>query len=313
MGRGVLLLLAVAVALVGLSSAAQAVPPGRPGLIAFDNFNVDGESYDIFVVSENGTGLRNVTRTTTLDEYDPSWSPDARRIAFAAAEAGDMFTSIFVMNSDGSSRTRLVRGGVWQRSPAWSPDGRRIAFSQCTDLVEGDCSHARIVVVGADGRGLRAVSRPSQTEWMVDEKPAWSPDGRSIAFTRTPSFAMNTIWVVAADGARQRRILDDGSAAEHSPSWSPDNRLLAYATDFLGPDAIFVVRSDGRLRKRVVVQKPLSPEDAGGTAQSPAFAPSGSRIAVTFDGDIWTMNRSGGSRRRVTRDGGDNADWGRAG
>ena len=312
MGRVVLSLAAAAVALVAISSAAQAVPPGKPGLIAFDNFNVDGENYDIYVVNENGSGLRNMTRTPTQDESDPSWSPDGRRIAFATAEAGDSFTSIFVINSNGSGRRKLFRGGVWQRSPAWSPDGRRIAFSQCTDLVNGDCSHARIVVVGADGRGLRVVSRPSETEWMVDEKPAWSPDGKSIAFTRTPSFAMNTIWTVGANGARQHKILDDQSAAEHSPSWSPDARLLAYATDYLGPDAIFVVRSDGRQRKRVVVQKPLSPEDAGGTAQNPAFAPSGSRIAVTFDGDIWTMNRSGGSRRRVTRDGGDNADWARA-
>jgi TolB protein len=287
--------------------------PGGRGLVAL-SWSPDGEriafvrNESIWVVNAEGTAPRRLIRNAGL----PAWSPDGSKILFVGQRGGQgSSTEIWVANANGTGQRRLTHGdGAW--NPAWSPDGRRIAFSQCTELVEGDCPHARIVVVGADGRGLRVVSRPSATEWTVDEKPAWSPDGRSIAFTRTPSFAMNSIWVVRANGTGQRKVLDDRSAAEHSPSWSPDGRRLAYATDYSGPDAIFTVRPDGKLRKRVVVQKPLSPEDAGGTAQSPAYAPSGALLAVTFDGDIWTMNQSGGNRRRVTRDGGDNADWARA-
>ena len=310
MGRVALWIAGVACAVVGLAAAAQAVPPGRPGLIAFENFN--GEDYDLYVVRASGGGLRNITRTPDSDEHEPSWSPDSRRIAFAAAEAGDLNTAIFVMNSNGTDRRKLVGGGYWQRSPAWSPDGQWIAFSQCTEFVDGDCSSARIVVVRPSGSGLRAVSRPSPTEWMVDGKPAWSPDGSSIAFTRTPSFAMNSVWVVSANGAGAHKVVDDGSEAEHSPSWSPDGELVVYATDFSGPDAIYVARPDGTRRRRIVFQKALSPEDPGGLATNPAFAPSGAKIVLTFNEDLYTMDASGRKRHRITRDGGDEADWGRA-
>lgn len=311
MGRLVVRVAGVACALVAISTAAHALPSAQPAPIAFENFN--GEDYDIYVIRPGGAGLRNVTRTPETDEHEPAWSPDGRRIAFATAPAGYLDTAVFVMNRDGSGRRKLVAGRFWQRSPAWSPNGRWIAFSQCTQFVEGDCSSARIAAVHPDGSGLHAVSHPSRTQWMVDGEPAWSPDGRSIAFTRTPSFAMNSIWIARSDGSGARKVLDDGSEADHSPSWSADGKLLVYSTDVLGPDAIFVARPDGTHRRRIVLQKALSPEDPGGLAANPEFAPAGGRIVFTFNEDLWTMDSSGRHRHRVTHDGGDEADWGPAG
>ena len=87
---------------------------------------------------------------------------------------------------------------------------------------------------------------------------------------------------------------------------------FVYATDFLGPDAIYVARPDGTQRRRLVLQKALSAEDPGGLAANPAFAPSGSQIVLTFNEDLYTMNAQGRNKRRVTRGGGDEADWARA-
>jgi len=155
MSRVVLWVAVTAGAVFAIAGAARAVPPGPPGLIAFENFN--GEDYDIYVVRSGGAGLKDLTRTPASDEHEPSWSPDSGRIAFAAAEAGDVNTNIFVMNSNGTGRRKLVRGGYWQRSPAWSPDGRWIAFSECTQVVDGDCSSARIADADSPDRSASAV------------------------------------------------------------------------------------------------------------------------------------------------------------
>lgn len=295
---------------VGLFAATMSSAGARPGIssgvIAFQNFN--RISYDIYAVRPDGGGLRDLTRTAMVDEFEPTWSPDGKRIAFAAASAGDSTTQIFVMNRDGSGRHQLISSGIWQRSPAWSPDGRWIAFSRCELLAEGDCSSAQITVVGADGNGLRVVTKRA-SHWQVDGKPSWSPDGKHIVFTRTPSFGVNSVWVVGSDARGVRKIVDDDSPADHNPSWSRGGNLIAYATDAPGPEAIFIARADGSHRRKVIVDQIFDIGSQGGEITNPAFAAVGSRIAFTFHGEVWTMNTSGGSRRRVTRDGGDEADW----
>ncbi|MGZ7081335.1 MAG: TolB family protein, partial [Thermoanaerobaculia bacterium] len=64
----------------------------------------DGVS-DLYVMRSNGTHVRRLTNTPATERL-PVWSPDGRRIVFSADEAGDA-SGIFIMNADGSNRTRL--------------------------------------------------------------------------------------------------------------------------------------------------------------------------------------------------------------
>jgi dipeptidyl aminopeptidase/acylaminoacyl peptidase len=152
----------------------------------------------------------------------------------------------------------------------------KIAF--VTDLQE-------IWTVDPDGSDLtRLTSLPGQSF-----EPAWSADGRKIAFTshRDGNYE---IYVMNADGSDQRRITMS-AGSDFSPAWSPDGTKIAFNRD----GDIWTTRSDGT--DQVNLTNSSSPE------LEPAWSPDGSTIAfstfVQLDQQIWTMNADGTGRRSV--------------
>ena len=299
------------------STPAHAVGPGRDGKIAFTQFNADTGSYDIGVAGPGGGDAVDVTaEAVASDESEPSWSPDARRIAFMSDRGDGSASFIYVMNADGSAVRKLGGGGFNQQSPAWSPNGGWIAFSRCTALLEnGACSSSQIVAIRPDGKGFHQVTKPLRGIVANDAKPAWSPTSARIAFTRTRSFGYNDVWVIGANGKGLRRLLHDESESDHNPSCSPDGKQIAFASDVTGTDAIFVMSSNGTgVRKLVDEFKDPDDPDAtiGGGAVNPAFSPSGKSIVFSAGGDIWRVDRAGANPVLVAGSG-DDPDWGRAG
>ncbi len=110
-------------------------------------------------------------------EWGPAWAPDGRRIAFVSS------STIYVANADGSAQRRLTDNAASVDSPAWSPDGRRITFARLRHRA------FEIYVVNVDGSGQRRLTSSGPVRENASLRvrwgnfaPAWSPDGRSIAF-----------------------------------------------------------------------------------------------------------------------------------
>jgi TolB protein len=176
----------------------------------------------------------------------------------------------------------VVVGGTAGARSSREPS-TKIAFS-CT----GD-----ICTVNADGSARR---RLTYDKW-IDSYPAWSPDGRRIAFTG--NLGRNVIYVMNADGTDRRR-LTPRRGSDAFPAWSPDGRTIAFDNDVSGE--IDLMSPDGTRRRRLTRE----------SASLPTWSPDGKRIAFVSgngrkialtSGDIYVIDADGSGRRLLTRDG----------
>jgi Tol biopolymer transport system component len=198
---------------------------------------------DIYVMDANG---RNVVRLTGKDKnlkpdtlygyYQPTWSPDGKRIAFMNKGW------ISVMNSDGSSPTKVIHLNFYYppyASFSWSPDGEYIAFR---DNVNPDSS---IFTAGADGSDKKQVLR----NFIIWAGPAWSPDGKKIAFVGHDMSKCSDcnagIYVIHPDGTNLVKLATYPSEAfngrGHQIRWSPDGEHMLLSDG----STIYSMNADG--------------------------------------------------------------------
>jgi Tol biopolymer transport system component len=188
--------------------------PTRTCRIAFTSHR-SGDS-EIWTMDADGRNLRNVTQNPAWD-YWPAWSPDGKRIVFVSERDGDQ--ELFVQSADGSGpATQLTFNNESDRLPAWSPDGSRIAFAAVRGGVEeihvinADCP-AGVAICDRNERGV--VTRP-----LKGTAPAWSPDGRRIAFVGWNQEDRPGIYI-AGPQPDAIRVLWEGSAWIGSLTWAP--------------------------------------------------------------------------------------------
>ena len=166
----------------------------------------------ICIMNADGTGRERLTELY-VDDFDPAWSPNGSKIAFASRGG------IYVMNVDGSGIRRVTSGDSWAAGPSWSPDGSQIAFSWHRD------GQTDIYAINVDGSGLKQVT----DDGFYDKEPAWSPDGARIAFASAEN-RTSDIYLINLDGS-ERTLLYGTVRNERSPAWSPDGSTIAFTSE----------------------------------------------------------------------------------
>jgi Tol biopolymer transport system component len=259
-------------------------PDGRT--LAFEGVR-DGTT-GVYSVNADGSGQRRLARKGGA----PAWSPDGQKIAFFSG------SKIYLMNADGSEHQALTKQIVGRnRSLAWSPDGRKLAFLRgrgCNDFTFS------LYVVRSDGSGLRDLTSKLGAlncgGGSPASDPAWSPDGRKLAFVRLNAGFGEPIYVVKADGSGLRR-LTRSSALDADPTWSPDGRKLAFVSARDGNSEVYVMNADGS-GQRSLTRNPAF--DA-----NPAWSPDGRKIVFVSNRDggygIYVMNADGSGQQRLAQ------------
>jgi Tol biopolymer transport system component len=130
--------------------------------------------------------------------HRPRWSPSGENIAFVRVNAAKQ-SDIYVAKADGSNPRRLVAGD----DPRWSPDGLTISF----DLPQGV-----VATVNVDGSNLRTRAADGSSSQVNNGD--WSPDGRSLVFSRIAGPSVTRIFILDTDnGAMSQSIPDAVRAA----------------------------------------------------------------------------------------------------
>jgi len=179
---------------------------------------------DVWIVKADGTGARNVTNHPGSDSH-PSWSPDGRQIVFCSTRGDGANDDIYVINLDGSGLRRLTDNGMaWDTFPSFSPDGSRILFRRLLRQRENEAmlTNSEIMVMNNDGSHVVNLTR----DGYFDGWPAWSPDGRRIAFSSNRSDPYQ-IYVMNADGSAPTRVVESPDT-DVRPQWLPDGKGLIF-------------------------------------------------------------------------------------
>jgi Tol biopolymer transport system component len=239
--------------------------------------NPDALDTDICVINADGTGMDRLTDDPRYDMF-PTWSPDGKHLAFIRGlpEGMDdplaedhLASTVVIMDADGSHEKELP--GTKHRQPDdamfsysamdmrpldWSPSGEEIAYSTAS------CD---IYIKPADGSGA-ARKLPRDPDWGCTKNPAWSPDGKRLAFDGDFGVYVRNLSDGGRDTDQVRRVV--GTTGLHStPTWSPDGTEIA----FVGSSHCYCIYK-------------MDPDGSGGTnlgpfGWSPNWLPDGKHIA----------------------------------
>jgi Tol biopolymer transport system component len=267
-----------------------------------------GRNYTLYVADWNGRHARRLASNT----YTAAWSPASDRLAVG----GNFGSRVYDLRDRGGwhrlsglvtvvawspSSTRIVLRGEYPlytvrpsgkglrlvaRPPAgsnistvsWARNGRMLVYRQQSEI------SGELFTIQPESRKIRRLTRNGYDKNM----PAWSPDGREIAFSEASVLGRchgcsYNIAVVDARGVEMNVIEGDFA---FQPTWSPDGQRIAFEEDSEGP-LIRVYNGD---------IEPVTVAPGG----QPAWSPDGQRIAFTaIRGGLATMKPDGSDIRQV--------------
>jgi len=221
----------------------------------------NSQKKNIYIADSDGYGMKPLTRENTLNIF-PDWFPDKKNILYTSFCEGrpiiykkslatgkiSRFLALPGMNTSGAvspngkklavivdvdghpelyvidiktgRRKRLTFGRAVESSPSWSADSRQIVYSS-----DASGGRPQIYIISASGGKAQRLTSPTFARYCTS--PAWSPDGKKIAFVA--QLGGNFEICLYDIESRQTYKLTEDRSNDESPSWARDSRHIAFA------------------------------------------------------------------------------------
>jgi TolB protein len=185
----------------------------------------------LYTVASGGGPVTQVTTDPT--DIEPAWSPTGTRIVFVSNNPNGLGRDLYLVNADGTGRSRITNLQSNLGEPDWSIDNRIVGREV------GD----QLFIVNPDGSGLHYLPGSGRIQ------PDWGPDATRIVYWDGSPGGISTI---NDDGSGQAVVTTNPG---HSyPAWSPDGSTIAYLWDSGSSQTtgIYTVNTDGTGATRIV-------------------------------------------------------------
>ena len=254
-------------------------------------FSVTEPSYDdkqnvtdLWVASSDGSSKPRKITSMKSGESDPVWSPDSRRIAFAAKRDADEQSQIYILDlASGGEAQRVTNLSTGVRSPKFSPDGTRLLFGSTVFPNAADDEANKTAAKAEKDRKFNVRiydSFPIRAwdRWVEDKEPHIFV--ANIDGTGTKDLLAGTKLVAeagfAGTGGGEGREVINGE-------WTPDGQSIVFVATSARNTAAFAEVDYGLYRVSASGGEPERIASTRGSYSSPSFSPDGKTLYATFD------------------------------
>jgi len=192
---------------LGILNGPEISPDGQS--IIFKQSSGFNNKNKIWIMDRDGQNVSNIPRA---DGWDPTWSPDGKRILFASDMDGPV--QLYTLRLDGSQLHRISNLPSIRGRSDWSADGKYIV------TYSGDSWKREVYIMDADGSNAHVLSPLGGNS----QGPSFSPDGQWVTFTAYFDHFNDEngceIYILRVDGSDLRRLTDN-DYCDYQPRWGP--------------------------------------------------------------------------------------------
>jgi tricorn protease len=181
-------------------------------------FEAHGE---ILTVPAEKGDIRNLTRTPSVEDRDPAWSPDGKSIAYFSDESGEY--GLHIVDQTGLGPIKKINLGnppSFFYNPLWSPDSKKIAYLD---------KRLNLWYLDVD----KGTPSKVATELFEDPSsamdPTWSPDSKWLTYTKFVPSHLHSVYVYSIETAKESQITD-GTADSRYPVFDRDGKSLYFVS-----------------------------------------------------------------------------------
>jgi Tol biopolymer transport system component/DNA-binding winged helix-turn-helix (wHTH) protein len=264
-------------------------PDGK--LLAFSANDQPGSSFNIYVKQIDAAGApvrlsSEPVREPGVDALGvrdgaPAWSPDGRYIAYVRGSQFKDENGVFLIPALGGVARRLysLKDTNICAGLDWSPDGKSILIPLNIALKD-PCA---LYLISVDTLEIKQLTQPP-AGYQGDGRPAFSPDGRNVAFNRNSNVYASELYVTPSAGGEAKQLTFDNRETIGA-AWTADSSHIIFASKRSGSFGLWKVPASGGTLEPVAV--------GAENALDPSIALHGNRLAYTHklgDTNIWRLD-----------------------